>query len=80
MKTDDTADKKATPPRLRLKLSTVGDIRAELARVYRGAKVGNIAIGDASRLANILFILSRIIEGSDMELRIAKLEAYREST
>ena len=74
MKTDESIDKPETPPRLRLKLSTVGDVRAELARVYRGAKVGNIAIGDASRLANILFILSRIIEGGDLEKRIQILE------
>jgi hypothetical protein len=74
MKTDDTPDKPCAPPRLRLKLSTVGDVRAELARVYRGAKVGNIPIGDASRLANILLILTRCIESGDFETRLLALE------
>jgi hypothetical protein len=74
MKSTDTPDKPVTPPRLRLKLASVGDVRAELARVYRAAKSGNIAIPDASRLANILFILSRIIEGGDLEKRIQILE------
>jgi hypothetical protein len=74
MKTDDTPDKTSAPPRLRLKLSTVGDVRAELARVYRGAKVGNIPIGDASRLANILLILTRCIESGDFENRLVALE------
>jgi len=74
MKTDIPADKTPRPPRLRLKLASVGDVRAELARVYRAAKVGSIQIPDASRLANILFILSRIIEGGDLEKRIQALE------
>jgi hypothetical protein len=67
--------KAATPPRLRLKLVNVGDVRRELARVYRAAKTGVIPVADASRLANILFILSRIIEGSDLEHRVELLES-----
>lgn len=74
MKTDNPIDKPSTPPRLRLKLSTVGDVRRELARVYRGGKSGNIPIGDASRLANILLILTRCIESGDFENRLLALE------
>ena len=66
--------KKAAPPRLRCRLRTVDDVRAELARLYREAKAGRRAIGDASRLANMLFILGRMIESSDLERRVLILE------
>lgn len=68
----------ATPPsRLRLKLSTAEDCRRELARLYREARVNQIDVADASRLANILQIMSRLIETSDLEARIEALETYR---
>jgi hypothetical protein len=66
--------KPAAPPRLRCKLKTISDVEVELARLYRSAKSGRIAVGDASRLANILAILGRMIEGSDIEARLEKLE------
>ncbi len=74
MKNTNPIGKAAAPPRLRLKLSTVGDVRAELARVYRGAKVWNIPMSDASRLSNILMILTRCIQTSDFEQRLSALE------
>ena len=77
MKTTKPQGGAATPPRLRLKLTTVADNRRELARVYRGAKSGVIPIADGSRLANILFILTRVIEGSDLEARVEILENQR---
>lgn len=68
----------ATPPsRLRLKLSTAEDCRRELARLYREARVSQIDVADASRLANILQIMSRLIETSDLEARVMELEAFR---
>ena len=79
MKTIKPIGKVAAPPRLRLKLSTVSDVRVELGRLYRSAKVGTIAIPDASKLANILLILSRIIEGSSLEQRVELLEANRDA-
>ena len=75
MKTPNTIGKAEAPPRLRLKLSTVGDVRAELARIYREGKAGLRPIADVSRLGNVLFILHRIIEGSDLEKRIQILES-----
>jgi hypothetical protein len=77
MKTTKPIAKALAPPRLRLKLVNVGDIRRELARVYRDSKSGHIPIVDGSRLANILQILSHIIQGSDLEARIEALEANR---
>lgn len=64
----------AEPKRRRLKLVGIEDVRRELARLYRAAKAGEVDTQDASRLANILAILSRLIEGSDIEQRLAALE------
>ncbi|QCB46624.1 hypothetical protein [Hydrogenophaga sp. PAMC20947] len=63
-----------TPPRLRLKLTTAGDVRRELGRLYREGKSGQRDVGDVSRLANVLQILSRCIETCDLEVRINELE------
>ncbi|WP_418646875.1 hypothetical protein ACNQFN_14815 [Thauera butanivorans] len=52
------------------------DLQNELARLYRAAKAGDMAVADASRLANILQILARLIEGADLEKRIAALEQH----
>jgi hypothetical protein len=62
---------------LRLKLATAEDVRRELARVYREARSKRMDVADASRLANILQILSRCIEVGDLEERIRKLEALK---
>jgi hypothetical protein len=59
----------------RAKLQTIGDVQSQLARLYREARSGTIKVEDASRLANILAILGRMIGDSDLEDRIAALEA-----
>ncbi len=64
----------ATPPRLRLKLNSIDDVKAEMARLYREGKAGQRDVQDVSRLANVLALLARMIEGSDLERRIAALE------
>lgn len=64
-----------TPPRLRLPLSTVQDVRRELARLYREGKSGQRNVVDVSRLANVLQILCRCIEGSEFERRLENLES-----
>lgn len=64
-----------TPPRLRLKLATIDDVRRELARLYREAKSGTRNVQDASRLAHVLSVLARLIEGADLERRVQALEA-----
>nr|NMG32363.1 hypothetical protein [Aromatoleum evansii] len=66
--------------RLRLPLRNLADVQRELSRLYRSAKVGEVAVADASRLANILQIVARLIEGADLERRISDLEeAQKES-
>lgn len=64
----------ASPPRLRLPLKTMDDVKAELARLYRDGKAGRRDIADVSKLANVLSILGRLIEGAELADRIAALE------
>lgn len=63
------------PRRLRLKLKTQSDIANELARLYRDARADQIVVADASKLANMLHLLSRVLETSELEARIEALEA-----
>lgn len=69
----------AAPPRLRLKLQTIDDVRAEMARLYREGKAGTRDVGEVSKLANVLALLGRMIEGSDIEKRLAELEQQAET-
>ncbi|RYD50777.1 MAG: hypothetical protein EOP52_13165 [Sphingobacteriales bacterium] len=62
---------------MRVKLKTVGDVSHELAKLYREARVGKIDVADASRLANMLSILSRILTDTELESRIEALEMKR---
>lgn len=68
------------PPRLRLKLHTLGDVRRELARIYREGKTGQREVADVSRLANVLQILAKAIESGVLEQRIERLESANEKT
>ena len=61
-------------PRLRLKLKTIDDVKAEMARLYREGKAGLRDVGEVSKLANVLSLLGRLIEGSDLEKRLTALE------
>lgn len=72
------ASESAAPPRMRLKLKTIDDVRAEMARLYREGKAGLRDVADVSRLANVLALLGRLIEGSDLEKRIAAIEEGEE--
>ena len=62
------------PSRLRLKLKTVDDVSAELARLYREGKAGTRAVADVSRLGNILNLLGRLIVDNELAGRIEALE------
>jgi len=57
------------------RLHDLKSVRQELGHLYRQAKLGDIDVQDASRLANILQILARIIQGTDIEERLAALES-----
>lgn len=72
---DNTGDDGQTPRRLRLPLSTAEDVTRELARLYREGKAGQRDVGDVSKLANVLALLARLIETSDLEKRLERLEA-----
>lgn len=61
-------------PRQRLPLKSAEDVRRELARLYREARGKRMDVADASRLANILQILGRLIETSDLEARVIEVE------
>ncbi len=61
--------------RIRVRLDTVGDARREVAKLYRMAREGELDISDASKLANILALIARMVEGSDLEARLEALEA-----
>ena len=63
-----------TPKRVRAKLKTQGDCSALLATLIREARSGLLPTDHLSRYANALSLLARMIEGSDMEARIERLE------
>jgi hypothetical protein len=56
------------------RLHTLTSVRQEMARLYREARRGKETVADAGRLAYILSLISRIIEGSDLERRLEALE------
>ena len=72
-----TGTSEAPPPPkqyARAKLATATDVSRELAKLYREARSGRIDVSDASRLANMLSILARILTDSELEARIEALE------
>ena len=71
---------KEVRPSPRLNLTTIEDVRRELARVYRDARSGKIEASNATRLAYILDLMRKMIETSDLEKRIAALEAVGRET
>jgi len=60
--------------RLRLPLKTMDDVKGELARLYREGKAGQRDISDVSKLANVLSIIGRLIEGVELAARVEALE------
>lgn len=71
-----TSEQKA-PARRHRPLKTMEQVRQELSKVYRASRDQLIEIGDASKLANILSLIGRVIEGSTVEARIKALEDQR---
>lgn len=61
----------------RIKLLTIDDVHNELAKVYKEARSGLIKSEDLGRFANCLQIISRVIEGGEIERRLEQLEATK---
>jgi hypothetical protein len=61
--------------RRRFRLTSVRGCRRELAAVYHEARnKAGLDWSDAARVASILQILARMIEGSDFEARLTAIE------
>lgn len=60
--------------KVRVKLNTVADVQRELAKLYRLARSKQMDTSEASKLANILVMIARIMETSDLEARLSALE------
>jgi hypothetical protein len=56
-------------------LASAGDVKREAGRLYRSARRGEVSTADASRLATVLALIARVIEGTELEGRMAALEA-----
>jgi len=64
----------ATAKRIRIPLNNVRNVRHELERVYRLAKVGRMDLASACKLAYLLTSLSKLHELDTIESRITALE------
>lgn len=65
------------PPKkvVRLPLDTSRDCQRALAKLIRRTLAGEMETSDLSRYANAIMVLARLIEGGQLEDRIAALEA-----
>lgn len=69
-------EQQAHPPKARkFVLTKVSHVRAEMGKLYSEARNKQIDVSDASKLANMLGILHRIIADSDLEARLQALES-----
>ena len=65
----------ASPRRpVRLKLETARDLHKALARLIRASLGGVIDTADLGRYANAIAVLARIVNDSEFESRLDKLE------
>jgi hypothetical protein len=71
-------DMASTPTPRVGRLDTLPRVRRELVRLYTDARQGRLDPCDASRLASVLALVGRLIEGGELETRLAELEALAE--
>ena len=57
------------------RLNTIEGVRIEMVRLYTESRRGELRVGEASKLANILFMVGRLLEGVELEARVEALEA-----
>ena len=60
--------------RRRYDLSKLSGVRQEMCAVYRQSRIGRIPMADASRLVFMLSQIGRILEMTEIESRISRLE------
>lgn len=72
----DESETPTTPSekRVRCPLRNVHEVRAQMITVYREARGQKISVETASKLTFILTQIAKILETSDLALRIEKLE------
>lgn len=63
-----------TPTPYRVRLSTVDDVRVELARVYRDMRARRLSTADGTKFAYVLGMLAKITEVATVEARLIELE------
>jgi len=69
----DTVEE-GTPRGSRVRLSTVDDVRVELARVYRDMRGRRISMADGTKLAYVLAMLAKVTDQSVLEARLLEME------
>jgi hypothetical protein len=77
LETLDHATGRPLPTPRRIDLSSLRDVRLELAHVYRQIDSGEIPSQEGTRRAYVLKTIAEIIEVADLERRVAQLEARR---
>src|SRR3954462_398648 len=58
----------------RLRLDTIDRVRRELTRLYLLGREGHRDVAEVSRLANVLALIGRLLEGSELERRLEAVE------
>ncbi|GAA0298177.1 hypothetical protein [Rhodovulum strictum] len=62
------------PKRIRCKLDTVADVKAEACKLYRSVRAKEIDASEAGKLAYLLQIIAKLAETADLEARLSELE------
>jgi hypothetical protein len=62
----------------RNRLDTLAGCRRELAKLYGEAREGQLEVQTATRLASIIGMVARILEGAELEARVVGLERQGE--
>jgi len=63
-----------TPPHRVRKLNTLKGVREEMVHCYRAARKGEMRTEDMSRFIFALTAIAKVIEQSDIEQRLERLE------
>ena len=74
VKTIDGTTGKADPPQRRIDLSSLRDVRLEMAYVYRQVDCGKISPSEATKRTYLLDAIHKVIVSAELEQRIIDLE------